>query len=58
MKSPFVKVIAFLVIAVAGLDLLFGNTNQPLLPSFLGNVLTQNIDVVLIGIAVLLLIFL
>lgn len=52
------KVLLWGVILVAGLDLIFGNTNKPLLPDFLGNVLTQGIDAVLIGVAVLLLIFL
>jgi hypothetical protein len=52
------KVLLWGVILVAGLDLVFGNTNQPLLPSFLGNMLTQGIDAVLIGVAILLLIFL
>ncbi len=52
------KLLIWLVIAIAGLDLIFGNTDKPLLPSFLGNVLTQNIDTVLIGISVLVLIFL
>ena len=48
----------YAVIAVAGLDLIFGNTNTPLLPAFLGNVLTQNIDFVLIALGVLALMFL
>jgi len=52
------KVVLWFVIAIAGLDLLFGNTDKPVLPDFLGNVLTQGIDAILIGIAVLLLIFL
>ncbi len=52
MKSPIFKVIAFLLIGVAGLDLLFGNTDKPLLPAFLGNVLTQQIDLVLIAAAI------
>jgi hypothetical protein len=51
------KLLIYAVIAVAGLDLIFGNTNTPLLPAFLGNVLTQNIDVVLIALGVLTLIF-
>ena len=46
------------VIVVALLDLLFGNTNQAILPSFLGNLLTQNIDALLIAAAVLAIIFL
>ncbi len=52
------KVALWFVIAIAGLDLLFGNTNMPVLPDFLGNILTQGIDAILIGAAVLLLIFL
>jgi hypothetical protein len=52
------KALAIIAGAIGLLDLLFGNTNQPILPSFLGNVLTQNIDAVLIGAAVLVLVFL
>lgn len=54
----FGKVLLWGVILVAGLDLIFGNTCKPLLPAWLGNMLTQGIDAVLIGVAVLLLIFL
>lgn len=54
----FGKVLLWGVILVAGLDLIFGNTDKPLLPAFLGNMLTQGIDAVLIGVAVLMLIFL
>lgn len=53
-----IKVLIYLVIAIAGLDLIFGNTNTVLLPSFLANVLTQNIDVVLIAAGVITLVFL
>jgi len=52
------KVLLWVVIGIAGLDLVFGNTNKPVLPDFLGNVLTQGVDAVLIGLAVLLLVFL
>lgn len=51
------RVVVWFVIAIAGIDLIFGNTNTPLLPSFLSNMLTQNIDAVLIGVGVLVLIF-
>lgn len=51
------KVFAVALIGIAGLDLLTGNSSKPVLPSFLGNMLSQNIDVVLIGIGVLVLIF-
>jgi hypothetical protein len=57
-KSPIFKVIAFLFIGVAGLDLLFGNTDKPLLPAFLGNLLTQQIDLVLIAASIVALVFL
>lgn len=48
------KVIAFAIIGIAGLDLLFGNT-QPVLPDWLGNRLTQQWDLILIGLGVVLL---
>lgn len=57
-KSPIFKVIAFLVIGVAGVDLLFGDTGTPLLPDFIANVLTPTIDALVIIFAVLALIFL
>lgn len=43
------------LIGVGGLDLAFGNTNTPMLPAPLANLLTQNVDVVLIGIGIILL---
>lgn len=49
------KIIGIALIAVGGLDLLFGNTNQPILPDFLANNLTQQVDAVLIGAGILLL---
>lgn len=49
--------IAILIIGIAGVDLLFGNTCKPILPSFIGNVLTQQWDILLI-IAGVLIIFL
>jgi hypothetical protein len=58
MKSPIFKVIAFIVIAIAGVDLLFGNTCKPLLPASIGNLLSQQLDLVLIAMAVAGLIFL
>jgi len=48
------KWIALAAIGVGSIDLLEGNTNMQILPSALGNVLTQQIDLVLIGIGVLL----
>ena len=51
------KLLVYFVIALAGIDLLFGDTNTPLLPAWLGNILTPTIDAVLIGIAILALIF-
>ncbi len=53
------KVLLWGVILVVGLDLLFGNTSNPVLPAWIGNLLpNQTVDAVLIGVAVLLLIFL
>lgn len=52
------KWFGILLVGIAGVDLLFGNTNQPVLPDFLGNVLTQQWDIVLIAAGVILLIFL
>jgi len=49
------KLIGIGLIAVAALDLLFGNTNTPLLPAFLANKLTQQWDIILIGAGILLL---
>lgn len=46
---PYAKIGGVLLIGVGALDLSFGSTNTPLLPGPLANVLTQQIDVVLIG---------
>ena len=46
--------IAIALIGIAALDLLTGNTDKPILPSFLGNILTQQWDIVLIIVGVLL----
>lgn len=51
-KGPIIW-IAVLIIGVATVDLLFGNTDKPILPSFIGNVLTQQWDIILIAIGVL-----
>jgi hypothetical protein len=45
-------VVGSLVIAVAVADLGWGNTTNPVLPAFLGNNLTQNLDLFLILLAV------
>lgn len=52
------KVAAIGLIAIGGIDLLFGNTNTQVLPSFIGDHLTQQIDAVLIGAGLLLLFYL
>lgn len=57
MKNPK-KIAGIALLAVGGLDLLFGNTNKPLLPSFIANYLNQQTDAVLIGAGILLLFFL
>ena len=49
------KIVGIGLLAVGGADLLFGNTNTPILPSAIANVLTQQIDLLLIGAGVLLL---
>lgn len=49
------KVAGVALIGVGGLDMAFGNTNTPLLPAPLANVLTQQIDVILIIAGVILL---
>jgi hypothetical protein len=43
------KVIGVAAIAVGGLDLAFGQTNAPILPAPLANMLNQQIDILLIG---------
>jgi len=57
LKQSPIHIIAILLIGVAGLDLATGNSNKPILPSFIGNYLTQQIDFVMIGIATFLLLF-
>lgn len=49
------KIIAFTLIGVGSADLLFGNTNTKILPDALTNVLTQQLDLVLIGVGGILL---
>lgn len=56
MRNPK-KIIALLLVSVGGLDLLFGNTNTPVLPASVGNVLTQQIDLLLIAVGVYLLFY-
>ena len=41
--------LAILLLAVGGLDLLFGNTNTTILPSWLGNKLNQQWDLLLLA---------
>lgn len=56
MRNPK-KIIALLLLGVGGLDLLFGNTNTQILPDAVGNVLTQQIDLLLIAVGVYLLFY-
>jgi hypothetical protein len=56
MKNPK-KIIALLFLGVGGLDLLFGNTNTPVLPDAVSNVLTQQYDLLLIAVGVYLLFY-
>lgn len=51
------KIIGVAVAGVGALDLLFGNTNQPLLPAFIANSLTQQYDLLLIAVGVFLIFF-
>lgn len=56
MRKPS-HIIALVFILVGALDLLLGNTNHPLLPAFIGNELTQQRDIGLIGIGTLLILW-
>lgn len=52
------KLIGIGLIAIGGIDLLFGSTNQPLLPDAIANHLDQKTDALLIGAGILLIFFL
>jgi uncharacterized membrane protein len=56
MKNPK-KIVAMLLLGVGGVDLLFGNTNHQILPDAIGNVLTQQVDLLLIAVGVYLLFY-
>jgi hypothetical protein len=56
MRNPK-KIIALLLLGVGGVDLLFGNTNNQILPASVGNVLTQQIDLLLIAVGIYLLFY-
>jgi hypothetical protein len=49
------RLLAFGMIGIGSLDLLFGNTNTTVLPTAVTNVLTQQIDLILIGLGFFLL---
>lgn len=49
------KVAGIGLIAIAALDLSYGNTNTPLLPAPIANLLSQQTDVILVGAGLLLL---
>lgn len=54
----FLKIILpAVLVLVAGLDLVFGESKNPILPAALGNYLTQELDVVLLIVAALLFFF-
>lgn len=55
-QSP-VHIVAIILIAIAGLDLATGDTSKPILPAFIGDLLTQQIDLVILGIAAFMLLF-
>jgi hypothetical protein len=51
------KLIGLSILSIGALDLALGDTDKQVLPSFIGNVLTQQIDIVLIGIGILLMFY-
>jgi hypothetical protein len=55
MKTTAGKIIGFSLIGIGGADLLLGNTSTPL-PIF-GQFLTQQLDIVLIGVGTIVLVF-
>jgi hypothetical protein len=56
--NPMVKkILAFGLMGVGGLDLAFGNTNNPVLPAAISNMLTQQVDLALIGAGIVLLLY-
>ena len=57
LKQSPVHLIAILLAAVAAADLATGQSNQPILPSAIGNLLTQQIDFLLLIVAAALLLF-
>lgn len=57
LKQSWVHIVAIILAAIGVVDLATGNTNKPILPSFIGNFLTQQIDIVLIAAAAFLLLF-
>jgi hypothetical protein len=48
MKRGWHHIVAIVLIALGVVDLGWGDTNQAVLPSFIGDYLTQQVDVVLI----------
>lgn len=50
-------VVILALIGIPVLDLMTGNSNKPILPASLGNVLNQQIDIVLIVLGVILFFF-
>jgi len=57
LKQSWVHIIAILFAGIAAADLATGNSNKPILPSFIANYLTQQVDIVLIAISAFLLLF-
>lgn len=55
--TKWTSILGLLLIAVGGLDLLFGNTDHPFLPSFLTAKLTQQSDAVLLAAGAVLIFF-
>jgi hypothetical protein len=49
------KIIAYALIAVGAIDLLVGNTDKQVLPDVLANQLTQQVDIVLVGLGLFIL---
>lgn len=50
-KWGWTHIVAVVLAGIAALDLTTGGTNKPILPAFIGNYLTQQIDIVLLAIA-------
>lgn len=57
LKQSWIHIVAIVLAGIGVLDLVTGDTDKPILPSFIGNFLNQQIDIVLIIIAAIMLLF-